>query len=202
LLASYHAERSAAAAENLKVTSATMDFLVPQTPERRARRTEVLDRAVTDSSARALIDSGKLAEPYWYTASPLTTPGAIRPPVPGVLCPDGPVRVAGRQARLRRLFGRSVVVLTQSPTVAAAVADLAASVTAAPVTAHALAELDQTGAVRQSINATAESVHIVRPDGHLAAVLPRFEPAAVADALARTLGRPVGPHDRERAPVS
>ncbi len=51
-----------------------MDFLVPQTDERRRWRTEVLDRAVTDPEARKLIDSGKLAEPFWYTDSPLTTP--------------------------------------------------------------------------------------------------------------------------------
>src|SRR5215469_460342 len=116
LLDSYHAERAAAAAENLKVTTTTMEFLVPQTDERRRWRTEVLDRAVADQAARKLIDSGKLAEPFWYTTSPLTTPGpslagfpvtpgAVRPPVPGVLCPDGPVNVAGKQTRLRRLFG-------------------------------------------------------------------------------------------------
>lgn len=75
LLDSYHVERFAAAQENLRVTSATMEFLVPQTPELRRRRTELLDRALTDPTARTGIDSGKLAEPYWYTASPLTTPG-------------------------------------------------------------------------------------------------------------------------------
>jgi 2-polyprenyl-6-methoxyphenol hydroxylase-like FAD-dependent oxidoreductase len=219
LLASYHAERSAAAAENLSVTSATMDFLVPQTPERRRWRAEVLERAVTDPAARALIDSGKLAEPYWYTASPLTTPaaagpplagfpaapGAARPPVPGVLCPDatiGPGRAAGGNVRLRRLFGRSFAILTEQPPAARAAASLAAAETAAPVSAHPLAEIDETGAARRSIDATADSVHIVRPDGHLAAVLPRFEPAAVTAALRRALGYAVSPHGTERSPVS
>lgn len=61
LLDTYHVERAAAAQENLRVTSATMDFLVPQADERRRWRTEVLERAVTDPGARKLIDSGKLA---------------------------------------------------------------------------------------------------------------------------------------------
>jgi 2-polyprenyl-6-methoxyphenol hydroxylase-like FAD-dependent oxidoreductase len=136
LLASYHAERAAAAAENLKVTTATMDFLVPQTAERRRWRTEVLDRAVSDPAARSLIDSGKLAEPYWYTTSPLTTPGpslcgfpvapgAIRPPVPGVLCPCGPADVAGVQTRLRRLFGDHLAILTEQAATATACVGLA-----------------------------------------------------------------------------
>jgi pentachlorophenol monooxygenase/3-(3-hydroxy-phenyl)propionate hydroxylase len=45
LLESYHAERHAAARENLEVTTATMDFLVPPDPERAAHRADVLARA-------------------------------------------------------------------------------------------------------------------------------------------------------------
>ncbi len=107
LLASYSQERRLAALENLRVTNATMQFLVPQDDAARARRREVLERAVHDVGARRLIDSGTLAEPYWYLESPLTTPppsgapfpttpGACRPPVPGVLCPDAPCVVPER----------------------------------------------------------------------------------------------------------
>jgi 2-polyprenyl-6-methoxyphenol hydroxylase-like FAD-dependent oxidoreductase len=203
LLDSYHVERAAAAAENLKVTTTTMNFLVPQTSERRRWRTEVLDRAVTDEAARRLIDSGKLAEPYWYTTSPLTTPGpppagfpvepgVIRPPVPGVLCPDGPVRVAGNETRLRRLFGGGFVLLTQRAADGAGVDGTATTSIAAPVRCYPLPEIDRAGLVRQSLAATDDSVHIVRPDGHLAAVLPAFEPAAIARALRRATGL-VGP---------
>src|SRR5215471_14409955 len=52
LLDSYHAERFAAARENLAVTTATMEFLVPQTAQQRRRRTETLERALTDPAAR------------------------------------------------------------------------------------------------------------------------------------------------------
>jgi len=99
-LESYHAERHAAAVENVAVTTATMDFLVPPDPERAAHRADVLARAAVDPAARAHVDSGRLAEPFWYSDSPLTTPdatrpfggrpprGAVPPPGPGVLAPD------------------------------------------------------------------------------------------------------------------
>jgi 2-polyprenyl-6-methoxyphenol hydroxylase-like FAD-dependent oxidoreductase len=205
LLGSYHAERHAAALENLAVTSATMDFLVPATDEGRRRRAEILGRALADQGARSLINSGKLAEPYWYTASPLTMPGpsladfptepgAVRPPVPGVLCPDGPCRFGGSMTRLRRLLGRSFVILTASQAIAAQAATAGATALRAPLTVHALDDIDVTGAIRAALAATADSVHVVRPDGHLAAVLPGYEPVALAAALRRGSGWP--PADR------
>src|SRR5262249_24029462 len=143
----------AAALENLRVTSATMDFLVPQTDQARRRSVQTLDRALADPSAWARIDSGKLAQPYWYTQSPLTTPGpslagfpakpcAVRPPVRGVICPDGPCVADGSATRLRRLFGRSFVLLTARPTAADAARKAAAPATDAPVHAYALEEID------------------------------------------------------------
>jgi pentachlorophenol monooxygenase/3-(3-hydroxy-phenyl)propionate hydroxylase len=106
LLESYHVERHAAALENIEVTTATMDFLVPPDAERARRRAEVLAGAATDPALRAQVDSGRLAEPYWYADSPLTTPdpqrpfagrpprGALPPPGPGILLPDAPVLAA------------------------------------------------------------------------------------------------------------
>lgn len=199
LLASYDSERAAAAGENLRVTSATMEFLVPQTDELRRRRRDVLERALTDPAARPRINSGKLAEPYWYTASPLTTPaqpldgfptepGARRPPVPGVICPDGPCRHGGAPTRLRSLFGSALVLLTERPQAAAAASRAGAAAVAAPVAGYALADLDPGGGLRAALDASGESVHVVRPDGHLAAVLPEFEPGSLAAALRRAIG--------------
>ena len=75
LLESYHTERLAAAWENIDVSSSTMDFLVPQDDAAREHRRRVLEQAVTDPSVHPLVDSGRLAEPYWYPTSPLVTPG-------------------------------------------------------------------------------------------------------------------------------
>lgn len=199
LLDSYQAERAAAARENLRVTSATMEFLVPQTDDLRRRRTEVLDHALTDPGARSQINSGKLAEPYWYIDSPLTTPGqplaafgeeadALRPPLPGVICPDGPCVADGSPTRLRRLLGRSLVLLTQKTATAAAARTAAAAAIAAPVTAYALDDIDAQRVLRRALAATQDSVHVVRPDGHLAAVLPDLDPACLAAAVQRAIG--------------
>ena len=219
LLDSYDAERRAAAAENLKVTSATMEFLVPQTAERRAFRQDTLERAVTDLAARKLINSGKLAEPYWYLDSPLTTPGDTtgfptepgvpRPPVPGVLCPDGPCAVAPRRSagevgragtartRLRRLFGHGFVVLTGRRTDGTDRIDLAAALRGVPcpVDVYALAEIDVSGALRAALTpATPDTVFLIRPDGHLAAVLP--DPAGLPTAIHRALAHQPGDLER------
>lgn len=87
LLASYDAERGAAADENLRITGDTMRFLVPGTPAERARRAEALDKGEG-------IDSGKLFTPFAYTDSPLTTEGGelvagSRTAGPGFTVADG-----------------------------------------------------------------------------------------------------------------
>jgi hypothetical protein len=107
--------------------------------------------------------------------------------VPGVLCPDGPCVAAGSATRLRSLLGSSFVVLTaRAATAAAAAAALAGD---APVTAYALEDIDAGGALADALGASADTVHLVRPDGHLAAVLPGFEPDSLTAALRRALGR-------------
>ncbi|WP_246062061.1 FAD-dependent monooxygenase [Haloactinospora alba] len=200
LLDSYHTERWAAAQENLRVTGETMRFLVPHSDADARRRRETLQRAVTDSGARSEIDSGKLAEPYWYPESPLTTPapaselvpeepGSYRPPVPGVICPDGPCRVADRPGatRLRQLFGSGFTVLTATSSQARAVAEAVAELPV-PVATHALSDIDTTGELAWSLQNDGETVHVVRPDAHLCAVLPAHATTAVAGALRRACG--------------
>jgi 2-polyprenyl-6-methoxyphenol hydroxylase-like FAD-dependent oxidoreductase len=203
LLATYDLERRPAALTNLAVTSATMEFLVPQTEAQWAWRRATLERAVTDPDARRLIDSGKLAEPFWYLDSPLTTPaeadevegfptgpGLPRPPIPGVLCPDGPVVVAARPevTRLRQVFGSGFVVLTARADRAAPAAAVARRAVAPPTMVHALPQLDPTGELEAGLAAGPDSVHVVRPDGHLAAVLSEFDEAALTAALRRAAG--------------
>lgn len=191
LLDSYDVERGAAAAENLAITAETMRFLVPRTPEERAHRVDVLSRSVHDPAARAEIDSGKLSEPFWYLDSPLTTPasaaelaafprapGAARPPLPGVLCPDATLRAGGR---LRPLFGPAFTLLT-----AGAPAPLPAVVGEPPVRLMPCDQLADGGRLASALGLGDRGVVLVRPDGHLAAVLPSV--AGLADALRRATG--------------
>jgi 3-(3-hydroxy-phenyl)propionate hydroxylase len=216
LLESYHAERHAAARENLAVTTATMDFLVPPDPERAAHRADVLARAAVDPAAHAQVNSGRLAEPFWYHESPLTTPdptrpfggrpprGAVPPAGPGVLVPDVPAHgespfsgrrvivsgTADRPARLRELAREGfLVLLTEGAD--PAVADAAARAVAAPVR---VAPLDRTAAA--ALGARPGEAWVLRPDAHIAAVV---QTADLETALCRALGHPTAIPRKEHA---
>jgi 2-polyprenyl-6-methoxyphenol hydroxylase-like FAD-dependent oxidoreductase len=165
LLPSYDEERGAAAEENLRVTGRTMRFLVPRTGAEHAYRDSVLERSVHDPAARASIDSGKLSEPFWYLHSPLTTmadiaelnafptaPGVIRPPLPGVLCPDLPLPTG----RLRAALGPRFTVLAGSRARLHGGGDRVVTV---PDEVATTLRFGPSGAA------------LVRPDGYLAAML-------------------------------
>ena len=200
LLDTYHAERVAAATENLAVTSATMDFLVPQDEAARRRRQDVLAAALTDPAVRGEVDSGRLAEPYWYVDSPLTTPhpdrpfpgrpprGEAPPVVPGVLVPDAPVAVPGEPTvnRLRELVRDGVLILTTGATTALdAVPELTGP---APVRVLAIPDIDPSGLLAGALDARAGEAMVIRPDGHLAAIVGYDDVAALSAAVRRTLG--------------
>ncbi|TDD73906.1 FAD-dependent monooxygenase [Actinomadura rubrisoli] len=186
LVATFDAERRAAAQENLDVTSATMRFLVPQTDEGWTARRRALERAAADPATAASIDSGRFAEPFWYTASPLTTPeptrpptgrppkGAVQPPAPGVIVPDAPLR-GGRAARLRELLRDGFTLLTAADVgadagIEAGFEDVAPGL---PVRVLRPADLDPTGGLATALGLRPGEVWLVRPDAHLAAILPR-----------------------------
>ena len=65
------------------------------TPAGRATGATSSPRAATDPAARARVDSGRLAEPFWYVDSPLTTAD----PRPPVRRPPAARRRAARRAR-------------------------------------------------------------------------------------------------------
>lgn len=200
LLDTYEIERRAAAAENLRVAGKTMEFLVPQTEEGWARRRRTLEAAVDNPRAREMVDSGRLAEPYWYTESPLTTmgphdpemmdtpPGTPRPIVPGVLCPDAPCSIPGRSdvGRIRDLFGDGFALLTVGD--ASWAVGAAAARSDAPVAGFDLEVIEPAGVMGAALDLAHGEAALVRPDGHIAALNLR-DPAAVATAISTALGR-------------
>lgn len=201
LLESYHAERHAAAAENIAVTTATMDFLVPQNEEQARRRAEILARAVTDVEAQARVDSGRLAEPFWYVHSPLTTPsperpfvgrpprGQVPPAGPGVLLPDAPVTMPGGGPGRTRLLARNgFLLLTTEGVQPPAAQDVAVC---GPVQVLPLAELDPDGTLTAALSARPGEVWVIRPDAHIAAVLTEPTTADIIAALHRAAAYPV-----------
>ncbi len=176
LLETYHDERLAAALENLEVTGATMDFLVPQTPDAWARRRSALD--VGDPAG---IDSGRFSEPFWYLDSPLTTPdptrsfpgrpprGEMPVPMPGVLVPDAPIRHP-RASRFRELVRDGLLAVTVG----------------VPAPGLNLSDIDSTGQLREALGARDGEIWVIRPDGHIAAVVTSAEDAE--RAARRALG--------------
>ncbi|MGH3518984.1 MAG: FAD-dependent monooxygenase [Haloechinothrix sp.] len=201
LLESYHDERHAAAVENLDVTTATMDFLVPHNDAQLRRRLSVLERAADDPAAWSDVDSGRLAEPFWYAASPLTTPDPTRPfagrpargtvPAagPGILVPDVPVSVAGAVCSRFRELARNGFVLLAAPGVdLPAVRDAAVESTGAPVRVLELVAIDSTGALADALAARHGELWVIRPDAHVAAVVAHPAKADVAAVLGRAMG--------------
>jgi 2-polyprenyl-6-methoxyphenol hydroxylase-like FAD-dependent oxidoreductase len=205
LLATYHTERYAAALENLAVTGATMRFLVPRGEGERAHRLEILGNATTDPSARAQVDSGRLAEPFWYMDSPLTTPDPGRPfggrpprgqypdPSPGVIVPDCPVTAADPGvSRLRQLVREGVTVLVGDGVDPGAVAAAAAGCPA-PVAVHRMADLS--ARLGPLLRSGPDEVWLIRPDAHIAAVTGLEGLPAALDQMLAPANAPV-PQER------
>ncbi|HEX5534702.1 MAG TPA: FAD-dependent monooxygenase [Actinomycetales bacterium] len=201
LLETYHLERREAAIENLRVTTATMDFLVPQTPEEHARRRQVLEAALHDEQARRDVDSGRLAEPFWYIASPLTLADGKRPwpgspergkapaPVPGVILPDAPATDPDDPSvtRVRQMCRSGLLVLvgeSGDPDEYRSAVTLAVPA-GVPVRVVRLAEIDSEGVLRAALHAEDDEVWLVRPDAYIAACVRR--PEDLADAVRRAL---------------
>ncbi|MFC6882609.1 MULTISPECIES: FAD-dependent monooxygenase [Actinomadura] len=174
LLETYHLERHAAAVENLEVTTATMDFLVPQDETRHAHRVAVLTRALGDPSAHALVDSGRLSEPFWYVSSPLTTPdptrpfagrpprGHVPPPGPGVLVPDVPV-AGGRHFRS---LARDGYLYLMGP----GAKPPAKPPFGGPVRHLELKDIDEHGLLAKTLSIRENETWIIRPDAHISAI--------------------------------
>lgn len=176
LIESYDEERRAAAAENLAITSATMEFLAPETAEQIAYRKRALDAAASDVTARVRVDSGRLAEPYWYVESSLTTPdpsrpfagrppkGSTPPPAPGVLLPD--VTVHGAEPIPLRTLAREGVTVMRGPDVSAAELESTMLERGTPVRV-----LDPGQHVRESLGMRDDELWLIRPDAYVAATV-------------------------------
>jgi 2-polyprenyl-6-methoxyphenol hydroxylase-like FAD-dependent oxidoreductase len=97
LLATYDDERRAAALHNLAVTGETMRFMVPANRLARLARNAVLRGSLRSAALRRRVNSGRLSEPYTYTASPIVLPAPWRDgagPRVGAVAPDAPCHPA------------------------------------------------------------------------------------------------------------
>jgi pentachlorophenol monooxygenase/3-(3-hydroxy-phenyl)propionate hydroxylase len=204
LLQTYDTERMAAAGENLEITATTMRFLVSQNEAERAHRLDVLERALSDPGARSQVDSGRMYEPFWYVDSPLTTPsldrpfpgrparGQVPPPLPGVIVPDTPITDPGRPeaSRLRDIARDGLLVLVSDDVARDDIQAFVAGLTAVPVRTVRLGTITSHGSLAVILSAKPGEAWVVRPDCHIAAVVPAADRATLAGAISRVLASP------------
>ncbi len=162
LLDSYEAERRPVAAENLRVTDATMRFMAPHGALRRAWRNLVLRMAPRSSWFRRRVNSGRLAEPATYAVEGQPS-GALRL---GSVAPDVPLPGGGR---LRDRLGRSFVAVVPG--------------------GMDTTDRVEVVAIEASTPYGAGRAWLVRPDGHLAASVSMGEatPAALDELVAASV---------------
>lgn len=221
LLETYHTERHAAARENLRVTEATIRFMVPPNWLRQQARNLLLRLSGPLRSARRHVNSGTMTEPYVYTDSPIVAPGGPDSLL-GRFAPDGPLREPGLPDRLRRLFGAQFAGLY----FATGPADAKRFVTRAlsrpcalevrlvlvlppdpgpdpaGLPAGACVVHDRDGALTAAYDGSRGRWWIVRPDGHLAADGDGAQAADFAAALARAALAPPARPVREESRLS
>ncbi len=192
LLATYDAERRAAALHNLAVTGATMRFMVPPNRLARLARNAILRGSLRSTALRRRVNSGRLSEPYTYGASPIVQPGPDGPgPRLGAVAPDAPCRTAedSQATRLRDLFDSGFLGLYMAAGLDDA-REAAARVAAAPPPrppaklwlvwpagsdppgdppAGTGVLVDREGALAAAYGGRPGTLWLLRPDGHLAA---------------------------------
>ena len=207
LLDSYDAERSAAADENITITTRSTDFMTPRTVTSRGFRDAVLTLATTHPFARRLVNSGRLSTPTMLRRSPLSTsdePGFHDPALaPGAVAADAPVRIGNRKAWLLEMLrshgfhglyfadGRSpgAAALKTLASAKLPVHTLAVSSIAGTVPPDLPSVIDSDGLVARRYDAQPGTFYLLRPDQHVAARWRRLDPAAIKTALQRAIGR-------------
>lgn len=200
LLETYHVERHAAARENLRVTEATIRFMVPPTAPHRWRRNALLRLAPRLRYLRRYVNSGRMAEPFVYADSPIVL-GGRECALSGRFAPDGVVCASGRRTRLRERLGRGFVALLfcgdrrdarafGTPVPGPVPVDLLHVLPAGAAVEGPSEVTDDGPELRAAYAAGASSWYLVRPDGHVAAGGAGGRAAALADALRRCAACP------------
>ena len=176
LLESYNSERLTAARENSAASTRATDFMTPRSPGGRALRDAALALAPTHEAVRAMVNPGRLSRPCHYGAGSLGTPDGTAwdgGPAPGAPAPDAPLADGWLLERLRGW------------TVVTADAGAPATLDDMPVLLTGRDLHPATGQLAARWALTGGATYLIRPDQHVAARWPRFDPHAIGAALAR-----------------
>ncbi|MGH3329202.1 MAG: FAD-dependent monooxygenase [Streptomycetales bacterium] len=177
LLDSYDHERRAAAAENLRITGRTMRFMAPPSWRARVYREAVLRGAARIRALRRFVDSGRLSEPFVYRDSPIVTgagagssAGEVAHNVPVTTLDGVPGRLAARVGP-----GFLAVLAGDGHGAARAFGDAAAAL---EVPTEIVTAASYPGAA-------AGTLVLVRPDAHVAELVPGCRPGQLGGCVAR-----------------
>jgi 3-(3-hydroxy-phenyl)propionate hydroxylase len=187
LLDSYDAERRPAALHNITLTRRTARFLSPRPGTEQEFRRAVLDLAPGLAFARALVNGGRLSDAFVYADSPLTSSGGQAAPNVALVGADGAETTLAALMR----DGARFLALHAAPA-GADPAPWRALQAAYPLTYLRLGPgglADPGGALAGTLGLGPGGLAVLRPDQHMAALLPAPTPALVAAALDRALGR-------------
>ena len=200
LLDSYDAERVPASRENIRITSATTDFMSAKGAAPLAFRDAVLELAVTTPFARAFVNSGRLSTPAILRDSFLNTPdrdvfsSSIGPGAPAA---DAPIEKAGRPGWLIEELGQGFTLLLFGDTASAetALAQLPPNLpalrfmTIAQGGAARAGLVDVKGVAFRRYDAMSGTAYLLRPDKHVAARWRNVDIATLGPAILRSIGR-------------
>jgi 3-(3-hydroxy-phenyl)propionate hydroxylase len=199
ILDSYDAERVPAARENIRVTTATTDFMSAKGAAAVAFRDAVLELAETTPCARAFVNSGRLSLPAILRNSSLNTPDRDEfsgPLAPGSPAADAPVERAGKAAWLLEELGGTFTLLVfgDAASAKAALESLPprlpplrlVSIDAAGKELAALTDVK--GVAFRRYDAASGTAYLLRPDQHIAARWREIDAAALGSAFHRALG--------------
>lgn len=204
LLDTYTDERGFAADENIMNSTRSTDFITPKSAVSKTFRNAVLGLAEHYPFARALVNSGRLSVPSFFTDSPLNTPDMdafAGDMVPGAPMDDAPVESADGERWLLGVAGNRFQLLYYVPDASAidaatvqhlcALADAPIAVEALVVAARGQAPgglrtlIDSKGRIRERYDLQDGSCYLLRPDQHVAARWRNLDGARVRAAVAK-----------------
>lgn len=183
LLDSYAYERELAADENIQNSTRSTDFITPKSAVSKQFRDAALSLAATAPFARTFVNSGRLSLPSIYDGSSLNGPDhpAMPPRArPGAPVPDAPLALGWLLGQL----GQGFTLLTID-------ADAPDSITAHGLTAQRIPVSAKNNAPLQArlLGDARSAIYLIRPDQHVAARWESYDEHAVANAVAKAIGK-------------
>ena len=190
LLESYHAERSAAADENIRESTRSTDFMAPASRQEARLRKAVLSLARETEFGKRMINGGRLSVPSTYD-SPLSTADTEvwrGGPRPGASMPDAPLAARGGDVGfLTEAFVKAGTRFTLLAFANGTALDPPDDVGVIRIGGEGGC-LDSGGLIGARYDAAPGTAYLLRPDGYVAARFRHPTRAALDAALARAAG--------------